>query len=77
MKELIGPVLILALYLFIVIGLLYTAIHGLRGRPIMLPNRSGIGGWTIRNRSSRLFGVILLLMLLIFLFPLIRTLWVK
>lgn len=77
MKELVGPVLIGALYLFIIGGLLYTAIQGLRGRPIFVPNRSGIGGRTLRNRSSRFFGVLLLLMLLIFLFPLIRTLWVR
>ena len=77
MKEMIGPVIIGALYLFIVCGLLYTAIQGLRGRPIWLPNRSGIGGQTIRNRTSRYFGVLLLFMLLIFLFPFIRLLWVK
>ena len=70
------PELILVIvYALIVFGLFYAGIAGLRGRPITMPQRSGLGTVTARGRGARVLGAVLVLLALMFLIPIVREVW--
>ena len=57
------------LYIFLVVGLIWAGIAGLRGRPIWLPYNSNTGlGVTATGRFARVTGFLFLLLAALFVY---------
>ena len=65
----IAALIFSALYIILVVGLLWTGISGLLGRAIWLPYKGNTGlGVTVTGRLARVTGLLLLLLAALFIY---------
>lgn len=68
-------IVLLGIYIFVVVGFVYTGVRALREHAVWIPG-IGIGGRVMRGKNARVYGAILLTIgILLVVAPLLAYLW--